>query len=356
MFMRHRILLLVALPLAGSLAACDQLAVKPPSEAPPPTEAPGGEPPPATAVVGTDAVTSTAAAGDSATGGREETGDAGAGGTEPAADAGELVATVNGEPILMVDFQRQAFDTQRYFVEQGIDPNTEAGQKELLFLRRQVLSDMINQRLVEQAARELKVTVSDDEVEASLNRYVTELGGEEKFTQSLKDTGATREQVRDMERASLIAKKMLDQIAADVPATAEFVHARHILCKDARACQDALVRVDGGEDFAAVAKGVSQDQTTKDNGGDLDWVTRGMLPSQKLEGALFKLQSGQRSEVVETEFGFHVIEVLERDPSRELEEAQRNQLRQNKLLAWQAERRKASKIEIFVEDLKEPTE
>ncbi|MCE7938977.1 MAG: hypothetical protein DYG90_10425, partial [Chloroflexi bacterium CFX6] len=269
-------------------------------------------------------------------------------------DTGEVIAVVNGEAISLGEFQRQAFDTQRYFVDQGgIDPNTEDGQKQLLFLRRQVLSDMINQTLIEQAATELGITASDEEIQASLQKYIDELGGEDKFEQSLADTGSTREQVTEMERASIIGTKMLDQIAGDVPTTAEFVHARHILCKSADVCQDALLRLEGGEDFTAVAKEVSEDPTTRDRGGDLDWVTRGMLPSQQLEDALFALEPGTRSNVVQTDFGFHVIELIERDPERALDEAQRTRLKEKKLIAWQDERRKAAKIEIMVEDLKD---
>lgn len=300
----------------------------------------------------------TPAAGDASAGGETGAGATAAPESEAAstggASADEIIATVNGEPIALSEFQRQAFDTQRYFVDQGgIDPNTADGQKQLLFLRRQVLSDMINQTLIEQAAAELGITATDDEIQASLQKYIDELGGEDKFEQSLVDTGSTREQVTAMERAGIIGKKMLDQIAGDVPTTAEFVHARHVLCKTADACQDALLRLDGGEDFAAVAKDVSEDPTTRDRGGDLDWVTRGMLPSQQLEDALFGLEAGARSNVVQTDFGFHVIELIERDPERALDEAQRTRLKEKRLIAWQDERRKAAKIEIMVDDLKD---
>ena len=151
----------------------------------------------------------------------------------------------------------------------------------------------------------------------------------------------------------LIGKKMLDQIAADVPTTAEFVHARHILCKAAADCQDALARLDAGDDFGTVAKAVSLDETSKERGGDLDWVTRGMLPSQRMEDAMFELQAGQRSDIVETDYGFHIVEVLERDPSRELDAAAQLRLKEKKLFEWLAERRQASTIVVYVEDLKD---
>jgi parvulin-like peptidyl-prolyl isomerase len=286
----------------------------------------------------------------------EGSGGAGAESSGTPASAGgqqELVASVNGQAILLSDFQRQAWDTQRYFMDQGgIDPNTPEGQSQLLYLRRQVLNDMINQALLEQAAKEMNISATAADAEASLEKYIVEIGGEAKFEESLTETGSTREQVIEMERASLIGKQMLDQIAADVPDKAEFVHARHILCQAANECQDVLVRLDAGEDFAIIAREVSQDQTSKDRGGDLDWVTRGMS-SQQLEEAMFALQAGQRSEVVQSDFGYHVIEVIERDPNRALSEAQLIQLKERKLQEWQLERRAQADIVIYVADLKD---
>jgi parvulin-like peptidyl-prolyl isomerase len=273
----------------------------------------------------------------------------------PAGGIAALVATVNGEPITLAEFQRQAFDTQRYFVEQGVDPNTEDGQRQLLVLRRMVLDDMINQELIEQAATDLQITVSDEEVAASIQKTIDELGGPDPFEASLSAAGTTRADVEAMERTSLIGQKVLEHISADVPTTAEFVHARHILCSSEEACQAALQRLEAGEAFDAVAREVSTDETSKQRGGDLDWVSRGMLPSSQLEDALFALAVGQRSGVVQTDFGHHVIEMLERDPERTLSEDQRYSLREKHLLDWLAERRESSEIVITIEDLKPAT-
>jgi peptidyl-prolyl cis-trans isomerase D len=68
--------------------------------------------------------------------------------------------------------------------------------------------------------------------------------------------------------------------------------------------------VRGGEDFAAVAAEVSADAGTKAQGGDLGWIGRGMLPGP-FEETLFALQTGDVSDPVRTEFGFHVIRLDE---------------------------------------------
>ena len=267
----------------------------------------------------------------------------------------DAIASVNGELLPLAAFQRQAFDTQRYHVDQGgIDPNTEDGQRKLLFLRRQVLNDMIDQMLIEQAASELGIRAEDEEVEASLADFVEELGGEAAFESSLEEAGTTREDVVAMERSSLIGRKMLDVIAVDVPETAEFVHARHILCGSAEACESARLRIESGEAFDSVATEVSEDQTSRERGGDLDWVAPGMLLSSQLEEAIFALEAGTLSPVIQTDLGYHVVELLERDAARTLPDAQRAQLKERALLEWLSERRANADIQIYVEDLRAP--
>jgi peptidyl-prolyl cis-trans isomerase D len=105
--------------------------------------------------------------------------------------------------------------------------------------------------------------------------------------------------------------------------TAEERHARHILVaveNDDRAAAEAeaaavLARVQGGEDFAAVAMEVSDDTGTKALGGDLGWIARGLLTGA-FEDALFAMQVGEVKGPVETDFGFHIIRLEEIRASR----------------------------------------
>ena len=100
--------------------------------------------------------------------------------------------------------------------------------------------------------------------------------------------------------------------------TMEQRHARHILIEVADGQDDAaraaaeavLARLRGGEDFAAVAAEASADAGTKAQGGDLGWISPGMLTGP-FEDALFALEAGGLSEPVRTDFGFHVIRLDE---------------------------------------------
>src|SRR4030095_2016686 len=89
--------------------------------------------------------------------------------------------------------------------------------------------------------------------------------------------------------------------------------------------EDILKRLKAGEDFVALAKQYSTDPGSKENGGDLGWFGRGrMVP--EFEKAAFALQPGQRSEVVESPFGFHIIRVDERrtgDPQQAADAVER---------------------------------
>jgi peptidyl-prolyl cis-trans isomerase D len=114
--------------------------------------------------------------------------------------------------------------------------------------------------------------------------------------------------------------------------TPERVHARHILLATANKskdevlkvqaqAQDLLKQIKGGANFADLAKKYSADVGTPGNpgsaqkGGDLGWVSRGQM-LKNIEDVVFSLQPNQLSDVVTTEYGFHILQVLEKQPPR----------------------------------------
>lgn len=105
----------------------------------------------------------------------------------------------------------------------------------------------------------------------------------------------------------------------------ERVHARHILLSTANKPKDEIPKIQaqaealdkqlkGGADFAELAKKNSQDPGSAQKGGDLGWVSRGQMV-KNFEDAVFTLKPNEISNVVNTEYGFHIIQVLEKQPA-----------------------------------------
>lgn len=141
---------------------------------------------------------------------------------------------------------------------------------------------------------------------------VTQQGYEESYKKSVEQLtkeGLTEAQLRQLYEADILRRRLLDQIAADVPHEQEQVWARHILVADEATAKAVRARLEQGEDFAKVAAEVSTDTGNKDKGGDLGWFGKGaMVP--EFEAAAFTLKVGEISEPIKTQFGYHIIQVL----------------------------------------------
>jgi peptidyl-prolyl cis-trans isomerase C len=136
---------------------------------------------------------------------------------------------------------------------------------------------------------------------------------------------------------------MRDQIAARVPETAEQLHARQILLSSAEEAQNVLARLQAGEDFAALAT-----EFNPSTQGDLGWFPRGYLTTPELEEAAFNLEVDAYSAVIETELGFHLVQVIELEEDRPLDPDARLVLQLRALGDWLAARRTESEIELLL--------
>ena len=125
---------------------------------------------------------------------------------------------------------------------------------------------------------------------------------------------------------------MIENLIEREAKPSEELHAAHILLKTEAEAKQARERVTtGGEDFGKVAREISIDPTAKQNGGDLDWFSRGrMIP--EFDQVAFAMKDGEISQPVQTQFGWHVIKVLGRrtaeQPSQEAMQGAANAYRQ----------------------------
>lgn len=260
-----------------------------------------------------------------------------------------LAARVNGQPIPLETYQQQVAQAEAFFIEQqGLDPNSEKGKETLSGVRRQVLEQLIDQALIEQAAQREGVTVSDEKVESTLQDIIAQMG-QTAFDKSLEDSGMTREQLKEQLRSQLLGDAVFEKITGALPTVVEQVHARHILLSTRQKAEEVLAKLQGGQDFGALAREYSEDPSGEFNNGDLGWFPRGIM-APEFEAAAFSLQVGEISDIVETQFGFHIIEVLERDPAREIPPEMAQAMRQQRFLEWLGVEREKATIERFISD------
>jgi peptidyl-prolyl cis-trans isomerase C len=135
---------------------------------------------------------------------------------------------------------------------------------------------------------------------------------------------------------------MRDQVIAAVPETADEVHVVQILVPTSAEANQVYASLQSGKDFLEVAS--SYDPVTE---GDLGWFPRGYLSDPAIEEAAFALQTGQYSAVVQTDIGFHILYLVERDPEHPLQPGARRALQVKTLAEWISERRNQSEIQIL---------
>lgn len=245
-----------------------------------------------------------------------------------------LAARVNGQPIYRVDYERQVAQYQDALVASGVDISSPEGWQRLLQMRAQILEWMIEQVLVEQAAAGMGVNVSDEDVQAAIAQMVQDAGGEEPFQERLERSGMTLADLQAQLRAELLRARVLEQVQKTVPERAEQVHARHILVDTRERAEAILRQIQAGADFAQLAQVYSQDESTRESGGDLGWFPRGVLLAPEVEEMAFRLQAGQVGPVIQSQFGFHIVQTLERKQDEVISPSHRQLLQDRAVQKW----------------------
>jgi parvulin-like peptidyl-prolyl isomerase len=271
-------------------------------------------------------------------------------GEDSTQDGRPLAARVNGQPVFLDDYQRQVAQTEQALIEQGLILEGEEGQAQLAQVRQTVLNGMIEQALIEQAAATVGISVSDEELEATVQESVASGQGQESFDQWLAENNLTLEEFREIQRSQLLASKMIDHVTALIPTTAEQVHARHILTYDPAEAQALLDELRSGANFAALAQQSSDDVSTAANGGDLGWFPRDvpLMPDVVTEVA-FSLQPGDHSDVIQSDQGYHIIMVEAREENRPLSPEMVLYVRQKVFGEWLNEQREGAAIERYID-------
>ncbi len=246
----------------------------------------------------------------------------------------KIVASVGGEIILLSEMQEQI----NYARERQPDLPKD--------FECQSLQNMVVQKLLVNQAKLDSIDVKDEEVETQLDARIDRLmtyfnqdpaAIEQYYGQSIDQI---KEQMRGDMRNQLLAERMQHTITEKATVTPAEIKAffgnipkdslpyfnaeveiREIVGKPKvndlqkdiarQKITDIQKQLEAGADFAVLAKKYSDDPGSGSQGGDLGWQKRGTFVAA-FEAAIYKLEKGQTSQIVETEFGFHIMQLIER--------------------------------------------
>jgi peptidyl-prolyl cis-trans isomerase C len=281
-----------------------------------------------------------------------------------------VLARVNGEAVTKADFDRLIKN-----MEVSANQPVPAERRDEVF--RRALDQLVTYTVLLQESRARKITVTDAEVDANLKQMRSQFPNEDAFKKALAERGMSLEKLKSDANIDMSINKMMEAELANSPAPTdaqvrefydknpdkfkqeEAVRASHILFRVAEnadaptkkkaleQAQSVLKEARGGADFAELAKKYSADGSAQ-QGGDLNFFTKGqMVPA--FDQAAFAMKPGEISDIVTTQFGYHIIKVTDRKPPSTVPFEQVSE----RIKEYLSEQQKQQKMQAFVESLKQ---
>ncbi len=251
----------------------------------------------------------------------------------------EKVALVNDIVIPRSDFDNELKQLQKRMAMQGqtID------EAQLTELNHTIVSRLIDQELLYQESRKKGLSIESQKVTEAMTDLKKSFRNEEDFKKAISEMNLTENSLSAKIEKTMVIKKLIDtelvqKIQVKEPEIKAFydghpdyfkvneqAKASHILIKVPANADDAQkakakkeiegiqLKLKNGESFAELAKSSSQCPSSA-KGGDLGFFRRGQMV-KPFEDAAFALEPGQTSDIVETEFGYHLIQLAEKKPA-----------------------------------------
>lgn len=249
-----------------------------------------------------------------------------------------------------IEIKQKEVDTYiNFYKKQSTSSELTGDEEELKTLEASIIDSLIVTKLLEKYAEENNITVSSEEVDKQIKLIIDSYSSEEDFKKGLKDMGIDRKFLENYFRSLMLGSKIFDVVTADVIVTGQEVKqyyednkktlfvvparvkASHILAifpwvednseeteETEEGRKEALEKIKmvedklkNGGDFEDLARQYSDDSASAASGGDLGYISKGQM-IEEFEEALFSLDVGEVSEIVETKYGFHIIKVFDR--------------------------------------------
>jgi len=286
----------------------------------------------------------------------------------------------------------------------GLGEKTEAGRTKIDQLREGIVSELIDRTLVAQEAQRRGLSIPADKLAAAEQRSINQFGGEAKYDEYLAQHHLSHDEYREVVKWEVYGEMMRGELSKDISVSdgevkeyyeahkgdakfqlPERVTASHVLVaarpnliaqqlkqeknldgealaaavrvemdQRRKRAEDLRRKAEGGADFASLARQSSDDPGTRPRGGDLGTFGRESHP-KVFDDAAFALTPGKVSQVVQTDYGFHVIKVFAREPARaqtlaeatpEVRNALLGKREAEKLTNWLKEARRKASIHV----------
>ncbi|MEA2016123.1 MAG: peptidylprolyl isomerase [Actinomycetota bacterium] len=259
------------------------------------------------------------------------------------AGCSKTAATVDGEKIS----QKEVDEFTEIVKNQDETGEFYSSEEQINQLEADIIDSLIVIELIEKYAGENSINVTDEEIDEQVQSMIEDYQSEEEFEEALKEMGMSREFLAGEVRSRLLGNKVYEAVTEGtsvtdsdveqyyednkdtdflVPASIEAAHILAIFPWNVSGSgeseseegkgvarekiEEVRQKLDEGENFEEVAGLYSDDVGTAEDGGYLGYVSEGQMV-EEFNDALFSLDEGEVSDIVETEYGFHIIKAYE---------------------------------------------
>ncbi len=284
----------------------------------------------------------------------------------------EKVAAVNDIIITSQDVEKKMTEIKQQFIQQG----RPVDEQQLITLKDKIIDSLIDEELLFQESQKKNIKIEQTTMDASLADIQKKFNNEEDFLKALKGMNLSKADFllklrRGLSTSKLINTQIGEKIQIPEKESQEFYKAHpeyfkvpeqakasHILIKlepnaDETKRSAALKKIKevqkelkNGETFASLAQKYSEGPTNV-KGGDLGYFSRGQMV-KPFEDAAFALKPGETSEIVETSFGLHLIQLTDKKPEGTLDYKEVKE----KISQHLKQKRMKQDVTTYIQDLK----